>query len=107
MTGKEEPMLADMMSIRMIRVGALLQLHLVESDPSSKRINAVFKLPKVCDPEQIVQEATKLAQGMTWSTQELSVLIHLGIRPRERFHVYDPPLPRYSLPPLIIEVLTV
>ena len=78
-------------------------LRLVGSDPSSKRINAVFKLPKVCDPEQIVQEATKLAQGINWSTEELSVLIHQGIRPRKKFHVYDAPLPRYGLSAIPIQ----
>ena len=67
----------------------------------------MFKLPKVCDPEHIVQEAMNLAQGMTWSTQELTVLIHEGIRPLKKFHVYDAPLPRYGLSLLLSKMLTV
>ncbi|KAG8817991.1 hypothetical protein FRC19_010963 [Serendipita sp. 401] len=89
MTGKADEMLAEMLTLRLVR-----------------RINAVFKLEKKsCGQDEIIQEAINLAKGLDWSSQELYVLIHQGLRPREKHHVYDEQLPRvkrivaaYSLP---------
>ncbi|KAG8805044.1 hypothetical protein FRC17_005756, partial [Serendipita sp. 399] len=89
MTGKPDEMLSEMLSLRLVR-----------------RINAVFKLDnKPCEQDQITQEATNLAKSIDWNPQELSALIHKGLRPRQTYHVYDEQLPRvkrilaaYSLP---------
>ncbi|KAG8781171.1 hypothetical protein FRC20_009019 [Serendipita sp. 405] len=89
MTGKADEMLAGTLTVRLVR-----------------RINAVFKLDnKPCSQDEIIQEAINLSKGMEWNPQELSVLIHQGLRPREKYHVYDEQLPRvkriiaaYSLP---------
>ncbi|KIM24077.1 hypothetical protein M408DRAFT_318915 [Serendipita vermifera MAFF 305830] len=77
MTGKQDTMLADMMTLRLVR-----------------RIHAVFKIPKGCDQDNIVPESMGLAKALDWNTQELSLYIHQGLRPRKKVHNFDAPLPR-------------
>lgn len=88
LTGKPDEMLGEMLMLRMVR-----------------RINAVNKLKGPCPQDEITQQSINLAKSLDWSSTELLVQIHQGLRPRQTYRVYEEPLPRvkrlvtaYSLP---------